>query len=238
MPNVLITGAGTSQGIGAACARKLGGLGWSVGLSHWQPGDRGPDDVLGELRALGVRAEAAEADLSEPDSAARLFDELEHRLGGRFSALVACHCRDIELPLMETPAEELDRHFAVNARSVAMLIQELARRLPGDDGRVVAFTSDALEDSVPYGVTKAALDRVVKAAAVELGPRGIRANAVNPGPTETGWIGEPLRAELAARTPLGRTGLPADAAELVAFLLSPEGAWITGQLLHSNGGLQ
>jgi len=64
MPNVLITGAGTSQGIGAACARKLGGLGWSVGLSHWQPGDRGPDDVLGELRALGVRAEAAEADLS------------------------------------------------------------------------------------------------------------------------------------------------------------------------------
>jgi 3-oxoacyl-[acyl-carrier protein] reductase len=139
---------------------------------------------------------------------------------------------------METPAEELDRHFAVNARSVAMLIQELARRLPGDDGRVVAFTSDALEDNVPYGVTKAALDRVVKAAAVELGPRGIRANAVNPGPTETGWIGEPLRAELAARTPLGRTGLPADAAELVAFLLSPEGAWITGQLLHSNGGLQ
>ena len=153
MPNVLITGAGTSQGIGAACARKLGGLGWSVGLSHWQPGDRGPDDVLGELRALGVRAEAVEADLSEPDSAARLFDELERQLGGRFSALVACHCRDIELPLMETPAEELDRHFAVNARSVAMLIQELARRLPGDDGRVVAFTSDALEDSVPYGVT-------------------------------------------------------------------------------------
>jgi 3-oxoacyl-[acyl-carrier protein] reductase len=238
MPNVLITGAGTSRGIGAACARKLGGLGWSVGLSHWQPGDGDRDDVLGELRALGVRAEAAEADLSEPDSAARLFDELERRLGGGFSALVACHCRDIELPLMGTPAEELDRHFAVNARSVAMLIQELARRLPGNDGRVVAFTSDALEDNVPYGVTKAALDRIVKAAAVELGPRGIRANAVNPGPTETGWIGDTLRAELAARTPLGRTGLPADAAELVAFLLSPEGGWITGQLLHSNGGLQ
>ncbi len=238
MPNVLITGAGTSRGIGAACARKLGGLGWSVGLSHWQPGDGDQDDVLGELRARGVRAEAVEADLSEQDSAGRLFDELERRLGGGLSALVACHCRDIELPLMETPAEELDRHFAVNARSVAMLIQELARRLPGDDGRVVAFTSDALEDNVPYGVTKAALDRVVKAAAVELGPLGIRANAVNPGPTETGWIGEPLRAELSARTPLGRTGLPADAAELVAFLLSPEGGWITGQLLHSNGGLQ
>lgn len=238
MPNVLITGAESRQGIGAACARKLGGLGWSVGLSHWQPPDADQDDVLGELRTLGVHAEVAEADLSEPTSAERLFDELERRLGGGFAALVACHCRDVELPLMETPAEEFDRHFAVNARSVAMLIQEFARRLPGDDGRVVAFTSDALEDNVPYGVSKAALDKVVKAAAVELGPRGIRANAVNPGPTETGWITEPLRAELSARSPLGRPSLPADGAELVAFLLSSEGGWITGQLLHSNGGLQ
>ncbi len=238
MPNVLITGAEARQGIGAACARKLGGLGWSVGLSHWQPGDSDQDDVVGELRALGIRAESAEADLSEAGSVERLYDELERRLGGGFTALVACHCRDVELPLMGTPAEEFDRHFAVNARSVAMLIQEFARRLPGDDGRVVAFTSDALEDNVPYGVSKAALDRVVKAAAVELGSRGIRANVVNPGPTETGWITEPLRAELAARTPLGRPGLPADGAELVAFLLSSEGGWITGQLLHSNGGLQ
>jgi 3-oxoacyl-[acyl-carrier protein] reductase len=239
MPNVLITGAEASKGIGAACARKLGGLGWSVGLSrHWQPGGRDQDDVVGELRALGVHAEAAEADLSEPGCAQRLFDELEQRLGAAFTALVACHCRDVELPLMGTPAEEFDRHFAVNARSVAMLIQEFARRLPGDDGRVVAFTSDALEDNVPYGISKAALDRVVKAAAVELGPRGIRANAVNPGPTETGWITEPLRADLSARTPLGRPSLPVDGAELVAFLLSSEGGWITGQLLHSNGGLQ
>src|SRR4029079_359468 len=105
----------------------------------WQPGDRGPDDVLGELRALGVRAEAAEGDPSEPDSAARLSHALEARLGARFSALVACHCRDIELPLMETPAEELDRHFAVNARSVAMVIQELVRRLPEHHGRVGAI---------------------------------------------------------------------------------------------------
>lgn len=238
MPNVLITGAESREGIGAACARKLGELGWSVGLSHWQPGDRGQDDVLGELRTLGVRAEAAEADLSEPDSAGRLFDELERRLSGGFAALVACHCRDVELPLMETPAEEFDRHFAVNARSVAMLIQEFAYRLPGDHGRVVAFTSDALEANAPYGVSKGALDRVVKAAAVELGPRGIRANAVNPGPTETGWITEPLRAELSSRTPLGRPSLPGDAAGLVAFLLSSEGGWITGQLLHSNGGLE
>lgn len=246
MPNVLITGAGRSAGIAAECARTLAGAGWDVALSCWRPYDRelgpksGDDEPLAlveELRGLGVRAELAEADLGDPAAPARLFDELE-RLLGPFTALVAAHCRDVELPLVETSAEELDRHFAVNARSVALLIRELANRLPGDDGRVVAFTSDALAGNVPYGVSKGALDRIVRAAAVELGPRGIRANCINPGPTDTGWISEELRAELSRRAPLGRPSLPQDSADLVAFLLSPGGGWITGQLLHSNGGFE
>jgi len=246
MPNVLITGAGRREGIAAACARTLAEAGWDVGLSCWRPYDRdfGPSsrddeplELAAELRGLGVRAEVAEADLGDPAAPARLFDELERRLGP-VTALVAAHCRDVELALLDTSAEEFDRHFAVNARSVALLIRELATRLPGDDGRVVAFTSDALEANVPYGVSKGALDRVVKAAAIELGPRGVRANCINPGPTDTGWISDELRAELSRRTPLGRPGLPRESADLVAFLLSPRGGWITGQLLHSNGGFE
>jgi 3-oxoacyl-[acyl-carrier protein] reductase len=224
----------------------LARAGWDVGLSCWRPydretgpasADREPLDLVEELRDLGIRAELAEADLSDPAAPTHLFDELEGRLG-HFTALVAAHCRDIELPLLGTPAEEFDRHFAVNARSVALLVQELARRLPGDDGRVVAFTSDALTDNVPYGVSKGALEKIVRAAAVELGPRGIRANCINPGPTETGWMSPELRTEICRGTPLGRASTPQDSAELVAFLLSKEGGWITGQLLHSNGGLQ
>jgi 3-oxoacyl-[acyl-carrier protein] reductase len=243
---VLITGAGRRAGIAAACALTLARAGWDVGLSCWRlydrengptSADREPPDLVEELRSLGCRAELAEADLSDPAAPARLFDELESRLG-RFTALVAAHSRDIELPLLRTTAEEFDRHFATNARSVALLIQELARRLPGDDGRVVAFTSDALTDNVPYGVSKGALDRIVRAAAIELGSRGIRANCINPGPTETGWISEQLRAEISRQAPLGRPSSPQDGANLVAFLLSPGGGWITGQLLHSNGGLQ
>ena len=246
MANVLITGAGRRAGIAAACAVTLAGAGWDVGLSCWRlydretgpaGADREPIDLVEELRDLGIRAELTEVDLSDPAAAVRLFDELEGRLGP-FTALVAAHCRDIELPLLGTSAEEFDHHFAVNARSVALLVQELARRLPGDDGRVVAFTSDALTDNVPYGVSKGALDRIVRAAAVELGSRGIRANCINPGPTETGWISENLRTEISRRAPLGRPSLPQDSANLVAFLLSKEGGWITGQLLHSNGGLQ
>ena len=155
---------------------------------------------------------------------------------GPFSAVVAAHCRDIELPLMRTTADEFDRHFAVNARSVALLIQEFAARLPGSDGRIVAFTSDALADNVPYGISKRALDGIILAAALELGPRGIRANCINPGPTDTGWISDDMHRELSVRSPLGRVGVPEDSAHLVSFLLSPEGAWITGQVLHSDGG--
>ena len=246
VPNVLITGAGRRAGIAAACARTLAEAGWDVGLSCWSPydgeagsegGDREPLGLVDELRGCGVRAELVEADLGDRAAPARLFQELERRLGP-FTALVASHCRDIELSLLATSAPEFDRHFAVNARSVALLIQEFANRLPDGDGRVVAFTSDALSNNVPYGVSKAALDRIVKAAALELGVRGIRANCINPGPTETGWISDQLRAELSRRTPLGRPSSPQDSADLVAFLLTPEGGWITGQLLHSNGGLQ
>lgn len=236
MPRVLITGA-RRDGIAGACARTLAGRGWSVGLAHWGVGRDEVDELLADVRALGGDGAAAEADLAAPEAPRVLFEELETAMGGSFTALVACHCRDIDLPLLETSADELDRHFAVNARSVALLIQQFAGGLGGDDGRVVAFTSDALEGNVPYGVSKGALDRVVRAAAIELGPRGIRANAINPGPTETGWISDELRADLASQTPLGRTGLPADSAGLVAFLLSADGGWITGQLLHSNGGL-
>lgn len=245
MSNVLITGAGRRAGIAAACALTLARAGWDLGLTCWRlydqqtgpaSADHEPLDLVEEVRGLGVRAELVEADLSDPAAPAHLFDELESRLGP-FTALIAAHCRDIELPLLGTSAEEFDHHFAVNARSVALLLQELARRLPGDDGRVVVFTSDALTGNVPYGASKGALDRIVNAAAFELGPRGIRANCINPGPTETGWISDELRAEISRRAPLGRPSLPQDSANLVAFLLSEEGGWITGQVLYSNGGL-
>lgn len=245
MSSVLITGAGRRAGIAASCAVKLASAGWDVGLSGWRPydretgppsGDREPNELVDELRRIGIRAEFAAADLSDPAAASKVFDELEGRLGS-FTALVAAHCRDIETSLLGASAGELDLHFAVNARSVALLIQEFAMRMPGDDGRIVAFTSDALINNVPYGASKGALDRIIKAAALELGSRGIRANCINPGPTETGWISKELRATISGRAPLGRPSLPMDSANLVAFLLSADGGWINGQLLHSDGGL-
>jgi len=100
----------------------------------------------------------------------------------------------------------------------------------------VALTSDHVAHNLPYGASKGALDRIVVAAAVELASRGIRANVINPGPVDTGWMTPQIRDSGVAQTPAGRLGTPADTADLVRFLMSEAGGWITGQVLYSNGG--
>jgi 3-oxoacyl-[acyl-carrier protein] reductase len=140
--------------------------------------------------------------------------------------------------VLDTTAAAFDRHMAVNARATLLLCAEFARRFRGEhgSGRIVAFTTGALHGEVAYGASKAALERVVVAAAAELATQGITVNAVNPGPTDTGWMSPELYERIREATPLGRVGRPEDAAELVAFLCSPRGGWITGQILVSDGG--
>jgi 3-oxoacyl-[acyl-carrier protein] reductase len=90
---------------------------------------------------------------------------------------------------------------------------------------------------LPYAATKGAVDAFTVTLAAELAPRGITVNAVDPGITDTGWIPAALKAEWEAHAPLGRVGRPEDAAQLVRFLASAEAGWITGQIMHSRGGL-
>ena len=92
--------------------------------------------------------------------------------------------------------------------------------------------------NLPYGASKGALDRIVLAAGVELADRGIRANVINPGPIDTGWMSPQIRQMGVTQTPAGRLGTPNDTADLVRFLISDAGGWITGQILHSNGGFK
>ena len=87
-----------------------------------------------------------------------------------------------------------------------------------------------------YAATKGAVEAFTVTLAAEVAPLGLTVNAINPGPTDTGWMSEELRAALLARLPFGRIGRPEDAARLVAFLASEDAAWITGQVIHSEGG--
>lgn len=154
-------------------------------------------------------------------------------------SLIASRQCPVQVDRFRTDLESYDRHFAVNARAGWLLIREYARQFSGPpgSGRIIALTSDHTAGKLPHGASKGALDGIVIAAARELSGLGISANCVNPGPTDNGWMSEQLRVELTASTPLGRLGQPRDAANLVAFLCSPDGGWINGQLIHSDGGL-
>jgi len=149
---------------------------------------------------------------------------------------VMSHCEGVNSGVLDTTVASFDRHYAVNVRAAWLLLAAFARQLPTGGGSVIALTSDATVGNVPYGATKGALDRLILASAHELGERGLRANVINPGPVDTGWMDEQTRAGLLKMQPTGRPGTPADTANLVRFLLSDQGQWINGQLLHSNGG--
>ncbi|WP_396652312.1 SDR family oxidoreductase [Microbacterium caowuchunii] len=138
--------------------------------------------------------------------------------------------------ILDTTAESFDRHMSVNARASLLLIAAFARQIGVAGGAIVALTSDHTTGNLPYGASKGVLDRIVISAARELGPLAISANAVNPGPIDTGWMDAATREVLASQHPLGRAGTPRDIAGITSFLLSEEGRWISGQLLHTDGG--
>ncbi|MFF9636410.1 SDR family oxidoreductase [Streptomyces bacillaris] len=247
-PVALITGVGRSIGIGAGIARQLAASGWDVAFTYWTPYDLrmewGAEDgaaasIAEELAGAGARTAAIEADLTDPDTPARIFDEAEQRLGP-VTALVLSHAESVDSGLLDTTVEAFDRHFAVNARASWLLIREYGLRFRGEPdaatGRIVALTSDHTVGNLPYGASKGALDRITLAAAHELAHLGVTANVINPGPVDTGWMTDELRTSLTRGTPLGRLGTPQDTAHLVDFLCSPQGQWVNGQLLKSNGG--
>jgi 3-oxoacyl-[acyl-carrier protein] reductase len=184
---------------------------------------------------LGVEVELAPADLADPAAAQALIDRAIQRFGA-LEALVLSHCESVDSGLLDTTVESFDRHYAVNVRGSWLLLAAFARQLPAHGGAVLALTSDHTIDNLPYGATKAALDRLVLAAAHELGDRRLRANVINPGPIDTGWMTAELREHLTTMHPGGRLGTPDDIANLVRFLLSEQGRWVNGQLIHSNGG--
>ncbi len=245
----LVTGVGRRRGIGSAVCRALAARGADVALSYWKAYDREmpwdadeeePRKLVEELRASGVRAEGVEVDLSLPKSAEWLLDAATERLGVP-SMLVNVAAYSTHDGYEALDGEILDAHYAVNVRAMALLSVLFARRYPGGPGgRIVNFSSGQslgpMEEELAYGMTKGAIEAFTRSLAAGVGHRGITVNAVNPGPTDTGWMTEELRRELLPKFPPGRIGYPEDAARLVAFLAGDEAAWITGQTIHSEGG--
>ena len=215
MPIALITGAARANSIAAGIVPRLAKDGWDV--------------VTSDLHDAEYPC-----DLSEPGAPEELVARVvEDR--GPITALILSHAHDVETGILDTSAESFDLHTAINARASLLLIAAFARQAPAEGGAIVALTSDATTGNLPYGASKGALDRIVISAARELGPRRIAANVLNPGPIDTGWMTDEVRETLLEAHPMGRLGTPADIGAVVAFLVSPEGRWVSGQLLQADG---
>lgn len=246
---VLVTGASRRMVIGAAVARRLVADGAGVMLHSWSTYDAeqpwradpgSPEDLVEELRAAGGRVEHLAADLSDPNAPASLV-ETTYRAFGRLDVVVANHARSSSQSLEQLSATEIDFSYAVNVRATLLLLQAFARRHDGRrGGRVVLFTSGqyhgAMPDELPYIATKAALRELTPSLAVHLMPRGITVNCINPGPNDTGYADPGAIAALAERSPGGRWSTPVDTANLIAWLVSDEAEWVTGQTIASDGG--
>ena len=218
------------------------------------------DGVLRDIRAQGGRAEAVEADLSRPENIPFLFDQAE-RVFGPVQVLVnnAAHWEgDSFLPAETEPpnplvelwtsrsrrltAESHNRHFAVNSRAVALMMSEYFRRHVGRGsrwGRIVNVSTEGaccFPGEVSYGASKAALESYSRSAALEFAKFGVTVNIVAPGPTQTGWITPELEKGMLPSIPLARLGQPEDVADVIVFLASEQGRWVTGQLLNVGGG--
>lgn len=244
MPTALLTGVGRRRGIAAGIAAGLVEDGWDLALSYWQPYDErlgleggadDPESLADELRRSGHRVVLVPGDLEDPEVPPQVVTRAAEELGP-LDALVMSHTESVDSGILDTTVASFDRHYAVNIRATWLLLAAFARQLPDTGGAVIALTSDHTVGNLPYGVTKGGLDRLVLASAHELADRGLRANVINPGPIDTGWMDDEIRAACLTQQPTGRIGTPTDIANLIRFLLSPEGAWTNGQLLYCNGG--
>jgi len=245
----VVSGASRKVGIGQAIARELA-KDAAVFITYYRPYDHvsglaggagEPAELIEELRRAGCAVDGMEIDLSEPSAPARLFDAVE-AVFGPANILVNNATYSLRDGIENLTAELLDRTYALNLRGMALNCAEFVRRFPaGQAGRIVNMSSGQglgpMPGELAYSATKGAVEAFTRSLSAEVGRLGITVNAVNPGITDTGWISPELAAEWTARAPFGRLGQPADAARLIRFLASDEAAWITGQVIHSNGGL-
>jgi 3-oxoacyl-[acyl-carrier protein] reductase len=227
----LVTGADNPAGIGRACCRALAVRGAVVACTV-EPGSTASEAQIGAV--------PVEADLADPEAPEALLSAVEAFVG-RPSILVNNAAHSTRDGYAALDAATLDAHWAVNVRAPALLSVELARRHErGTPGRIVNLVSGQFLGPMPgelaYTATKGALQALTVQLAAEVAPLGITVNAVGPGPNDTGWMDDALREALLPRFPMGRIGRPDDAAALVAFLCSEEAGWITGQVIHAEGG--
>jgi 3-oxoacyl-[acyl-carrier protein] reductase len=237
----LVTGA--SSGIGRAIALRLALQGAKVFVNYSKSETKAAATVA-EIVAGGGQALALRADIGDLDQVQTMFDSIRAETSV-LDILVNNAAYGVGAPTLETSTvEEFERTFAVNARGT-FFVTQAAVRLMRDGGRIVSISSSIthlkVANYVPYNGSKAAVEAFSRSWAAELGARRITVNSVSPGATNTDMLWSTTSKEtvaaVAEATLLKRVGEPGDIADVVVFLASDEGRWITGQSLIATGGL-
>jgi 3-oxoacyl-[acyl-carrier protein] reductase len=252
----LITGVSRRAGIGFAIARRLASQGADLFVHSlslydrqqpWGADPGGIDAVLAELQSHGTWVAHTEADFLAPE-APREVVKRAVEVYGHVDVLIVNHAystqHSFEAWVEDTlSVEEIDRHLLVNVRASLLLIAAFVHqhdRRPG--GRVILLTSGQHLGPMPtelaYAASKGALHQLTLSLSDCLIERGITVNTVNPGPTDTGWATKDVYTWVVQHMPQGRWGQPDDAARLIAWLVSDDAVWVTGQVINSEGGFR
>jgi len=234
----IVTGA--SDGIGRAIAERLAQDGATIVVNYGKSADKAKQVVVG-IEEKGGKAVAIQADMSKVGDVGRLVKDTV-RIFGRLNILVNNAGMFMYKPLVETTEEEFDRMFALNTKGPYFALQEAAKIIQ-KGGRIVNISTDGTHigfaGATAYLGSKGALEQFTKGLAHELAPKGITVNTVSPGYTATAMLpADPTFRQIGEQaSPLKRLGIPKDIADIVAFVVSEEARWLTGQNIHAGGGV-
>lgn len=243
----VITGVSRRNGIGFAIAKRLLEAGAKLFIQSWSPFDAsmswGADEMASLLEELhdSGQVEHHSADFFQPESPQQVMDAAQEAYG-HIDILIANHAYSADAYLQHLTAESIDKHLAVNVRATLLLVKAFAAQHDGrKGGRVVMLTSgqaiSPMTETIAYAASKAAIQGITLSLSAELIKHGITVNSVDPGATDTGWANAEVYEAVKAAHPQGRWGSPDDAARIITWLCSDDAQWITGQTIHSRGGL-
>jgi 3-oxoacyl-[acyl-carrier protein] reductase len=230
----------SSRGIGRSIAKRLSRDGATVVVNYISSPEKAKS-VVKEIEVQGGRGIAIQGSVANKADVVRLFDETERQFES-IDIVVNVAGVSVFKPHVELTDEDFDKVFSINAKGAMYVLQESAKRIK-DGGRIVQFSTGGtmmpIYASGLYAASKAAGERFAFALAKEIGHRQVTVNLVSPGVTDTDGLVMPQAAidGLIQQTPLGRLGQPDDIADVVAFLVSDDAHWLTGQNIQVNGGI-
>lgn len=244
LKNKVAVVTGASKGIGAAIAKKYAAAGASV-VVNYASSKAGADAVVAEITKAGGKAVAVQGDMSKQADIDRLLAETK-KAYGKLDVLVNNAGIFEFLPLEAITEEHYHKQFNLNVLGLILATKKAVELFGEAGGNVINVSSVVAKSPQPngavYSATKAAVDAVTRSLALELGPKRVRVNSINPGMIETegvhsaGFLGTDFHKKLVAETPLGRIGQPDDIAKAALFLASDESGWVNGETLVVSGG--